>query len=438
MAAEGKENSDDNLKKRIIFIRHGNSIWNKMKGQGTKSKLSAVTTGVIEFAKTTYYDQGSHKSSTVMDAPLSDIGIKQSKKLSKYLPLKFEELQNELLTNQNYIESHKECNRYLIESSKLVDNILLPINTSNNISSDINKDLNLIQEYLNKCKSEMSSSINEFQKKIVKDIQKIENLISILNVLMQSTKDSIMICSNLRRAISTSIISFWQRFESNKKEKLFMLDCLNELGYGLDSISKSDSQSVAKESSINNFVKGLNKMVGTPDSASSQTPKKDNKNDDQKMELSQFEQDCDDLNMLNNIKGEGVNSQKMRKFYETRLKKLEINTKLAKMSNEELKKKDKLENRKESDRKIELFMDWVFNDKSNENISTIIAVGHSHWIRAFFNKYLNDEHELKRNKVKNTGIVCLDIYRDHHFKNNKVNQYSILPESIITIYEGSL
>ena len=42
---EGKDNvEEDNdtfFKKRIIFIRHGNSIWNKMKGQGAAAKISA-------------------------------------------------------------------------------------------------------------------------------------------------------------------------------------------------------------------------------------------------------------------------------------------------------------------------------------------------------------------------------------------------------------
>ena len=445
-APEGKQATSDietidteqDFKKRIIFIRHGNSIWNKMKGQGTKSKISAVATGVLEFAKTSYYDTSSHKSSTVMDAPLSDIGIKQCKNLSKFLPKKYKQLENQLLTSQNYIESHKECNRYLIESAKLINNILLPINNNDTIiNNEINNDLGKIQNYLNKAKSEMNTSINAFQQKITKEITNLENLISIISVLLRSSKDSIVVCSNLRRAISTSIIAFWKRFEENKNESLYMLPCLQELGYGVDSISHSDTGKVAKESSINKFVKGLNGVVGYQEPVT-----KGNKSEEKeidKIQLSQFEQDCEDLNLLNNLKDE-VNSQKMRKFYETRLKKLEINTKLAKMSSEDLKKKDKLEDRKQSDKKIELFMDWIFNDKSNENIKTIVAVGHSHWIRAFFNKYLPDDtfHDLKTNKIKNCGVVSLDIYRNYYFKNNKINQYTILEESIITIYEGSL
>ena len=49
-----------------------------MKGQGTKSKISAVATGVLEFAKTSYYDQD-HINHQPLWISLSDIGIKQSK-----------------------------------------------------------------------------------------------------------------------------------------------------------------------------------------------------------------------------------------------------------------------------------------------------------------------------------------------------------------------
>merc|ERR1712154_413740 len=105
-----------------------------------------------------------------------------------------------------------------------------------------------------------------------------------------------------------------------------------------------------------------------------------------------------------------INAQKMRKFYEDRVKSMKIKTKLGKMSKNELKEKDKNEHRKQSDKKIELFMDWCFNDERNKEIETFVCVGHSHWIRAFFNKYLDEvDHDLKMTKLKNTGIVALDI-----------------------------
>merc|ERR1712154_643645 len=126
-----------------------------------------------------------------------------------------------------------------------------------------------------------------------------------------------------------------------------------------------------------------------------------------------------------------INAQKMRKFYEDRVKSMKIKTKLGKMSKNEKKEKDKLENRKQSDKKIELFMDWCFNDERNAEIDTFVTVGHSHWIRAFFNKYLDASyHELKVNKLKNTGVVALDIYRDPHVVDNKMVEYRIMPESI--------
>eukprot|EP01084_Bolivina_argentea_P008441 15807_1 len=430
---EGKEEieelipSDNEFKKRIIFIRHGNSIWNKMKAGGTKSKISAIGQGVLEFAKTSYYDTASHKTSTVMDAPVSDIGIKQCKTLYNFLPKRYTKFESDLLSANNYKQSHNKCNEYIHKSSDMLDNILLPINQNhNNKNNELHNDLYKIQNLLNKAKLEINNSIDEFSKRNMKEIKQLETLLSIVTVLIKSSSDSIVVCSNLRRAISTGIISLWHRFESNKKENLYMIKCLQELGYGVDSISHNDTDKVAKESTINNFVKYMN-------FGQQSAPQ-----DDIKISLSKFEEDSEELNMLNNLNST-INSQKMRLFYEKRLKTIEIKSKLGKMSTKDVKQKNKQENRKESDRKIELFMDWVFNDKKNEKINTFVVIGHSGWIRAFFNKYLDGVyHDYKTNKIKNCGVVAVDIYRNYHFKNNKVNQYTIMLESITTIYEGSL
>eukprot|EP01083_Nonionella_stella_P011307 32152_1 len=427
------EESDNNIKKRIIFIRHGNSIWNKAKAGGIKSKAAAIGQGVLEFAKTSYYDTSSHKTSTVMDAPLSDIGIKQCKSLYTFLQEKHTSLQAQLLSSKTYIDSHHKCDQYLHESAKILDNMLLPIN-QNTAHGNGHADLIKIQELLSKAKDEMNTSIHECQLKVNAEIERLENLISIVSVLITSSDDSIVVCSNLRRAISTAIMGLWHRFTANKEENLWMVSCLQELGYGVDSISHNDTEKVAKESQINAFVKGLGNLVSGPET---EADKIRNRKDD-KISLSQFEEQCTELDLLNNLNSD-INSQKMRIFYEDRLKTVRINTRLATMSAEDLKKKNKQENRKESDKKIELFMDWVFNEKQNKEINTFIVVGHSAWIKAFFNKYSATHfHEYQKSKLRNCAVVSLDIYRNYHFSNNIVNPYTILHDSIVTIYDGSL
>ena len=431
---ETPSTTDNVFKKRIIFIRHGNSIWNKAKSEGLAGKVTAIGQGVAEFVKTSYYDTASHKNSTIMDAPLSEIGIKQCKDLSNFLPRKYQKLQSELSSKQTYVTSHAKCNTLIQKASESLTNMLLPIN-QNTDAGNTHTELHKMQQYLKQAQVEMNTSISEVHKCMKSDIMRLDSLISIVSVLLQSTPNSVVVCSNLRRAISTAIICLWHRFESNKNESLFMMPCLQEIGNGVDSVSHSNVDKFAKQSHLNKFVQGINNLVLTQSEMETKNIKQKKLN---KIALSSFEEECKELNMLNNAKKD-VNAQKMRKFYEERLQVMKVETELGKMSKNELKEKDKMEHRKQSDKKIELFMDWGFKDARNKEIDTFVCVGHSHWIKAFFNKYLDGAyHEYKTNKLKNTAVVALDIYNDPHLNGNKVNEYRIMPESITTIYDGSL
>lgn len=387
-----------------------------------------------------------------MDAPLSEIGIAQCKALSHFLVRHLSDLQRELQSTQNYLASHRQCDKHIHEASKILDNMLLPINSAHlqgqhgpNHSDDLRK----MQLYLNRAKVELSTSINEFERKTAGDVERLQHLISIVSVLLTPSNETIVVCSNLRRAISTAIIALWDRFEADKSAKLYMVPCLQELGRNVDSISQQDTDKAAKESQLNSWVKGINqyltddgkgkKVKNGKSSKSTESVSKDSSRENgkesrrmSKIELSEFEEQCDDLN----DSMEKVNAQKMRKFYNERLETIEMNCSLSRMGSAELKKKDKMENRKEGDKKIDLFMDWLFNDDSNQSKTTVVVIGHSAWIREFFRKYMEEYHQLKTEKLKNCGVVAVDVYRNFHFKNNKVNQYSVA--SVVPIYEGSL
>ena len=60
--------------KTFIFIRHGNSIWNKFKAGGKKRKMAALFVGVQEYIKLKSNPEN-HADTWVVDAPLSRIGI---------------------------------------------------------------------------------------------------------------------------------------------------------------------------------------------------------------------------------------------------------------------------------------------------------------------------------------------------------------------------
>merc|ERR1719242_1724031 len=70
--------------KTFIFIRHGNSIWNKFKAAGKKRKMAAMFVGLQEYIKLKNNPQN-HADTWVVDAPLSRVGIDEAYGLSRFL-----------------------------------------------------------------------------------------------------------------------------------------------------------------------------------------------------------------------------------------------------------------------------------------------------------------------------------------------------------------
>eukprot|EP01084_Bolivina_argentea_P035044 64983_1 len=75
----------------IIFIRHGNSIWNESTDNSLKNPyraakaISAFTSGVKEYAKLKWSSEYKHEESIYVDTPLSPKGMKQAYNLSLFL-----------------------------------------------------------------------------------------------------------------------------------------------------------------------------------------------------------------------------------------------------------------------------------------------------------------------------------------------------------------
>ena len=55
----------------------------------------------------------------------------------------------------------------------------------------------------------------------------------VLDQMIDASNNSIVVTSNLRRAISTAVIALWDRFGANK-ECVHILPCLQELGMNVD------------------------------------------------------------------------------------------------------------------------------------------------------------------------------------------------------------
>ena len=80
----------------------------------------------------------------------------------------------------------------------------------------------------------------------------------VLDEMVDSGEESMVVCSNLRRAISTAIISLWDRFHLNQKEKLHILPCLQEVGMNVDTRTPNVEAQTPELSSFEIDSKKLN------------------------------------------------------------------------------------------------------------------------------------------------------------------------------------
>lgn len=102
------------VSKVLIFIRHGDSIWNNLKNSGHKWR--GIGMGVVEYFKLKGTSK-QHKDTWVVDAPLSTKGIDQAYALSKFLGRhaffrQYENL-NSLLHHQQLANPIKDALRIL-------------------------------------------------------------------------------------------------------------------------------------------------------------------------------------------------------------------------------------------------------------------------------------------------------------------------------------
>lgn len=83
-------------------------------------------------------------------------------------------------------------------------------------------------------------------------------------------------------------------------------------------------------------------------------------------------------------------------------------------------------------KRLRAFGEWIFKRKEG----TIIVGGHSLWFKYFFQTYLphDCEHDAKKKKITNSGVVAFTIYRSELADGNPL--YRIDPESIRVVYGG--
>jgi len=230
--------------KTIVFIRHGNSTWNQaMKFSQPLKAVGAMSRGLNEYMKLKFSKEGyDHQTSIIVDAPLSIKGITEAVDLARFLQLNKERQSHKrmaLMTRQNKLTQSFKDALYELESE-----IQKPADERKTIaeSEGVAKAIKLLQNGLMEFAKEASDfsgqlAINWTENKELKTSYNDfpVDIPEILEMLYTPTENSVVVASNLRRAISTAVISLWKRFTSRgSQEKLYIVSCLQEFGPAAD------------------------------------------------------------------------------------------------------------------------------------------------------------------------------------------------------------
>jgi len=472
-----RENAAGTMYKTFIFIRHGNSIWNSFKAGGRKRKLAALAVGVSEYFKTKS-NPANHADTWVVDAPLSRVGIDEAYGLSRFLgrhltlrqfesladlehhqslatPIKdalrliqtgvldkyssqLKRISPELYQNCREIKSimndaHAKIQRIMLETEarragqlqikgkdhtgKVISHVtkggdFIP-DKKGDEDGKVEKEDVLLQngyghgghghghdngynellhdrdesEYKGKKQPALSRPFSHVV--IANQVEQVEEqddlempleMEWVLDQMVDASNNSIVATSNLRRAISTAVIGLWDRFCATQ-EKIHILPCLQELGMNVDTHTPILEAQVPQ---VSNFEKTSKKL----------------------------------------------NVAKLTEFYSHRL-----------VVEQAMGGKTSLmESGTDTKQRLDFFCDWAFkkNDRDGKPYNTVIACGHSHWMRSFFKNFLPKDTQSMagKRKIQNCGVVGFRMMC--HIGPENQRSYEIVGRSITPIYRGFL
>eukprot|EP01084_Bolivina_argentea_P116865 207582_1 len=258
--------------KTFIFINHATSVLDYM--MSGKSKWQAMATGFVEYARTRNKDS-THTDTSVIDSPLSSLGIDEAYGFSRFLAKYLESREQETLVDCKYhqtlyvaiqdslamikddilskhqvelmsiapelISKYEQIKNVLETMQQQIKIILSEKKTRRKlngkslgkVNSSIDDDLESKDEYKGTTFSQVviSNNIEQIHQHAYDDLEMPLEIEWVLDQMMSknNVNNSIVVTSNLRRAISTAVIALWDRFGSNE-EYIHILPCLQELG----------------------------------------------------------------------------------------------------------------------------------------------------------------------------------------------------------------
>ncbi|ETW16457.1 hypothetical protein PFFVO_04714 [Plasmodium falciparum Vietnam Oak-Knoll (FVO)] len=278
------ENKKNVKVKTIYFIRHSESVWNSVFNKEMSTKQFLKMFMVILYELVFLFS----KKSALIDSPLSNTGIIQSIELSNFLLEGRTDFNDEFCEETfNHIEYINDKNKTNDNNIKNKDEYIINNNNYNNIDlyklskKKLKKNKNSISNYNKKQEnndilttnnndyshdnSNDNHKIHEEQDNILPNVKNYitydndhdnysnkgnynyrndeynhEEIINLnlkdhIDILNNKKYDSVLLCSDLRRTISSCFISFYNRINKNN-EDIYVLNSLQEISRNPDCV----------------------------------------------------------------------------------------------------------------------------------------------------------------------------------------------------------
>ncbi|ETW53725.1 hypothetical protein PFUGPA_03599 [Plasmodium falciparum Palo Alto/Uganda] len=278
------ENKKNVKVKTIYFIRHSESVWNSVFNKEMSTKQFLKMFMVILYELVFLFS----KKSALIDSPLSNTGIIQSIELSNFLLEGRTDFNDEFCEETfNHIEYINDKNKTNDNNINNKDEYIINNNNYNNIDlyklskKKLKKNKNSISNYNKKQEnndilttnnnvyshdnSNDNHKIHEDQDNILPNVKNYitydndhdnysnkgnynyrndeynhEEIINLnlkdhIDILNNKKYDSVLLCSDLRRTISSCFISFYNRINKNN-EDIYVLNSLQEISRNPDCV----------------------------------------------------------------------------------------------------------------------------------------------------------------------------------------------------------
>jgi len=201
----------------IVFVRSGKSVWNDQTRTGFMNKIGAFAKGFME-------NRNPENQSQILDAPLSEKGIIQAKKLSKFMQL------------QKLKNAHVHVEKLRLSLIEQLQESLVSLKKREREGESTDREGDEYDLGLEKLKGVMQNLKRLDENILLGDQPPLRANFSVQDVyhtLLFDHQHCVITASNLRRSLQTATISLHERFvhtaDDPSEDAIYTLSCLQEV-----------------------------------------------------------------------------------------------------------------------------------------------------------------------------------------------------------------